>query len=101
VEAVLEKLLDIGVKQGAGVFFVLLVVVGAGFWIQNKTFMKQNNEREGRYISTIDKLADSFKEVAAVNQAVAELRKDFKDATDRQDRMLGRVLDRLPAKGGE
>jgi hypothetical protein len=98
---VIEKLFEIGIAQGAGIFFILLVVVGAGFWVQNRSFMKQNNEREKRYIDTIDKLADSFKEVAAVNSNVAELRKELKDRADRHDQKLEKVLDRLAVKGAE
>jgi len=60
--------------------------------------MQQNDKREARYISTIDKLADSFKEVATVNQNVAEMRKDITERNNRQDQMLGRILDRLPVK---
>src|SRR5690625_1001350 len=99
VVRVVDKLFEIGVAQGLGIFFFLFVVVGVAFWLQNKSIMQQNDTREKRYIGTIDKLADSFREVAAVNQNVSELRKELKHTADRQDRMLGRVLDRLPVKG--
>lgn len=96
-----ENLFEIGSKQNAGLFFFLFVALAAICWILIKMIMKQNENRETRYISTIDKLADSFKEVAAVNQNVSELRKDVTDRMSRQDVMLGRVLDRLPVKQEE
>jgi len=96
---VIDKLFDIGIAEGASIFFFLFVALGVVFWIQNKSIMKQNDNREGRYIATIDKLAESFKEVAAVNQNVVEMRKELAERNNRQDQMLGRILDRLPAKG--
>ncbi|HIW33133.1 MAG TPA: hypothetical protein IAA29_10140 [Candidatus Paenibacillus intestinavium] len=89
-----ESLFEVGSKQGAGVFFFLFVALAAVCYILIKMIMKQNENRETRYISTIDKLADSFKDVATVNTNVNELRKDISE----QKQMLGRVLDRLPTK---
>ncbi|MCM3632920.1 BhlA/UviB family holin-like peptide [Paenibacillus camelliae] len=93
-----DKLFEVGVAQGLGIFFFLFIAVGAAFWLQNKTIMKQNDNREARYIATIDKLAESFQEVASVNQNVAEMRKELSERNNRQDQMLGRILDRLPIK---
>lgn len=93
-----DKLFELGVAQGLGIFFFLFVAVGAAFVFQNKTIMKQNDSREARYIATIDKLAESFQEVASVNQNVAEMRKELSERNSRQDQMLGRILDRLPVK---
>lgn len=93
----LEKLFDEGSKQNAGIFFFLFIVLGAVCWLLIKMIMNQNEVREKRYISTIDKLADSFKDVASVNSNVSELRKDIHE----QKQMLGRVLDRLPTKNDE
>lgn len=91
----IDKLFEVGIAQGAGIFFFLFVALGVVFWTQNKSIMKQNENREKRYIDTIDRLADSLGNVETVNQSIVELRKDI----HRQENMLGRVLDRLPVKG--
>jgi len=97
---VVDKLFEIGIAQGAGIFFFLFVALGVVFYMQNKSIMKQNDSRESRYISTIDKLADSLSKVESVNQNIMELRQDFQKASERQESMIGRLLDRVPVKGG-
>lgn len=95
-----EKLFEIGLAKGASIFFFLFIALGVLFWVFMKSIMKENNIRENRYISTIDKLADSLSKVETVNQNIAELRQDFQKTAERQESMIGRVLDRLPVKGG-
>lgn len=87
-----DSLFTVGTKLGLGIFFFLFVVLGAMFWLQNKSIMKENLQRENRYISTIDKLAD----VHDVKMEITELRKDVNEGNERQEQMIGRVLDRLP-----
>ena len=96
-----DKLFEEGSKANAGIFFFLFVALAAVCWFLIKLIMNQNEVREKRYIATIDKLADSFKEVATVNTNVAELRKESTERANRQDQMLGRILDRLPIKTDE
>lgn len=93
-----KEIFKIGIAQGAGVFFFLFVALGVVFWTQNKSIMKQNENRENRYIGTIDKLADSLTKVESVHTSVVEMRKDITESNNRQESMIGRVLDRLPAK---
>lgn len=90
----INELFELGTARGLSIFFFLFVLLAAGFWLFIRSVMKENNNREGRYISTIDKLADSLGNVETVNQNIAELRKDIQ----RQESMIGRVLDRLPVK---
>lgn len=84
------------------IFLVLLIGLAIGMWwlIQwilktNKWILKTNNERESRYIQTIDRLA----QVEGLKNDIAVLRKEVRDGHDEQKKMLGRVLDRLPVRG--
>lgn len=88
-----DKLAEIGLEKGQGIFFFLFIALGVLFWLLVRSIMGTNNKREERYINTIDKLA----EVHDIKGAVEELRKDVNAANERQEKMLGRVLDRLPA----
>lgn len=78
------------------IFLVLLIGLAIGMWWIIRWILKTNNEREARYITTIDRLA----QVEGLKNDVAELRKEVRDSNEEQKRMLGRVLDRLPVKGG-
>jgi nicotinamide riboside transporter PnuC len=93
-----NELFKIGVAQQMGIFFFLFVVVGVLLWLLIRSIMKQNESRENRYIGTIDKLADSLTKVESVHASIVEMRKDITESNARQESMIGRVLDRLPAK---
>jgi hypothetical protein len=82
-----NELFKIGVAQQMGIFFFLFVVLGVLLWLLIRSIMRQNESRENRYIGTIDKLA-----------GIMEMRKDITESNNRQESMIGRVLDRLPAK---
>ena len=90
-----EKLIEYGIAQGFGVFFVLFVLVAWLLWKFVEKVMEKNDEREKRYIDTIDTLAASFSKVDDIMTCVTEARRDI----DETKRLVGRVLDRLPAKG--
>jgi cbb3-type cytochrome oxidase subunit 3 len=94
----INAIFKIGIAQQMGVFFFLFIVLGALFWMLIRSIMKQNNERENRYIATIDKLADSLTKVESIQLSIVEMRKDITESNNRQESMIGRVLDRLPAK---
>jgi len=95
---VLEWLFEIGIIQGLSIFFFLFVVLGFLFWRFISSVMAQNNEREQRYIDTIDNLAQSLCEVKEVKLTVEEMRKEMIASNERQENMIGKVLDKLPAK---
>ena len=90
-----EQLFKIGIAQGLSIFFFLFVAVGALLWLFVRKVMDDNNSREKRYIDTIDTLAASLSKVEEVKTCVNEARKDIEETKN----MIGRVLDRLPAKG--
>ena len=90
-----EQLFSIGIAQGLGIFFFLFIVVAAMLGKFVDKTMEKNDQREKRYIDTIDTLAASFNKVEDVITCVNEARKDIEESK----RMIGRVLDRLPAKG--
>lgn len=94
----LEWLFEIGIIQGLSIFFFLFVVLGFLFWRFISSVMAQNNEREQRYIDTIDNLAQSLCEVKEVKLTVEEMRKEMIASNERQENMIGKVLDKLPAK---
>ncbi len=96
----LEWVLETGLAQGLGIFFVLFVLVGYFFWKFINKVMEQNNQRESRYIDTIDHLSKSFAGIESLSACIEELRHETAKEHDETKRMLGRVLDRLPAKGG-
>jgi hypothetical protein len=81
----LEKLYEAAWQHGIwALLFVALFV-----WV-----LKQNEKRENRYIQVIETQAVAVSEVSAVRTCVDEARKDIEESK----RLLGRVLDRLPAK---
>lgn len=90
-----EKLIDYGLAQGFGVFFVLFVVLAVLFWRFIESIMQKNDSREKRYITVIEMQASSLSKVAEVKLCMNEARKDIEETKT----MIGRVLDRLPAKG--
>lgn len=92
-----SKIVDKAFSVSDSIFLVLLVGVGIGMWWLIRWILKTNNERESRYIQTIDRLA----QVDVLRNDIATLRKEVKDGNDEQKRMLGRVLDRLPVKGAD
>lgn len=77
------------------IFLVLLIGLAIGMWWLIRWILKTNNERESRYIQTIDRLA----QVEGLKNDIALLRKEVRDGHDEQKKMLGRVLDRLPVRG--
>ena len=77
------------------VYLVLLIGLATGTWWLIRWILKKNDERETRYIQTIDRLA----QVEGIKTEISALRKEVKDNHDDTKKMLGRVLDRLPAKG--
>lgn len=77
------------------IFLVLLIGLAIGMWWLIRWILKTNNERESRYIQTIDRLA----QVEGLKNDIALLRKEVRDGYDEQKKMLGRVLDRLPVRG--
>lgn len=77
------------------IFLVLLIGLAIGMWWLIRWILKTNNERESRYIQTIDRLA----QVEGLKNDIAVLRKEVRDGHDEQKKMLGRVLDRLPVRG--
>ena len=57
-----DKVLNYAIETNSGIFgvlFIALLIVTIGFvrWV-----LKTNNEREQRYISTIDKLAEGIQQ---------------------------------------
>lgn len=85
--------------------FLLITVIGLVKWIlqkfeeREKVSQAENNEREKRYIGTIDTLASGLNNIKEVKACVDEMRKDVAESNRRQETMIGRVLDKLPAKG--
>lgn len=92
-----SQVVDKAFSVSDSIFLVLLIGVGIGMWWLIRWILKTNNERESRYIQTIDRLA----QVDVLRNDIATLRKEVKDGNDEQKRMLGRVLDRLPVKGAD
>ena len=96
-----EQLFEIGLAEGAGVFFFLFIALGSITYIFVRYVLKANQEREVRYISTIDQLADKLSDsydVKGLKKCVEELRQENRAEHDDTQSMLGRVLDRLPAR---
>lgn len=93
----MEWLIEAGITQGQGIFFFLFIALGILFWRLLVKVMAENNKREERYINTIDTLAESLCEVKEVKTTVDEIRRDLSESNERQEKMLGRLLDRLPA----
>ena len=100
-----DWLAKIGIEKGQGIFFFLFIAVClVVVWLYKSSqksndklvekVMSANDEREQRYLGTIDKLA----EVHDIKSELHEFRTEVREANDRQERMLGRVLDRLPTK---
>lgn len=76
-------------SQGAwAVLFVTLLV-----WV-----LKENNKREQRLIGVVETQACALIKVNNVETGIKEMRKDLDEASSRQESMIGRVLDRLPAR---
>lgn len=88
-KTIIEKLFT----TSDSVFLVLLVGLALGMWWLIRWILKTNNERESRYIDTIDRLA----QVDGLRSDIAELRKDVTEGNKRQESMIGRILDKLPS----
>lgn len=103
-----QGLMEAAASQGlwATLFvFLLITVIGLIRWIlqkfeeREKTTQAENNQRETRYIETIDTLASGLNDIKEVKLCVDEMRKDVAESGRRQENMIGRLLDRVPAKG--
>lgn len=103
----IEKLFEVGLTLEQGIFFFLFIFsLGISYalvwWImrrgeqREKNQSTENNARELRYIGTIDKLAISLSRVDKVDQNVSEMRKDLHESNERQEKMIGRLLDKIP-----
>lgn len=95
-----EMLFEIGLAQGLGIFFFLFVGIAGLFWHFVKKVMDENQRREQRYIDTIDNLSKSLNGVESLTACINEFRHDNEKEHEETQKMLGRVLDRLPPSGG-
>jgi len=94
----LEKLWEIGIEQGLGIFFFLFIAACAvfsyvvnRFWNFIQSVMQENENREQRYLKTIDatavQLGDIVKEL---HHNVNELRVDVSETKKLVGRIVGR-----------
>ena len=90
-----SELWEVGVTQGLGIFFFLFLVVAYLFWQFVRWVINTNQEREMRYLKTINDLTETVKTINSIEMRVIEMRQENKERADLTNSMIGRLLDRL------
>jgi len=96
--SIFGELLEVGLNENMGIFFFLFVALGALFFMVVRWVVQQNKEREDMAAQREREHVHLIKELSSSLQHIEELRKENRQAHERQESMLGRVLDRLPPR---
>ena len=77
-----RDLWKIGIAEGFGIFFLLFLVVTYLLWKFVQEVMKENQDREMRYIDNIDRLSKALVSMERMTQCLVEMRAEQKERHD-------------------